>query len=75
MPLRRAVTKVRLLPETEAWASDVHKTGVIVHYALHLDQPRFAEGRCWWPVDVRAGEKLWRRFYVTPDGKQVKVAP
>ena len=71
MPLRRAVSKVKYLPETEAWASAMHKTGAVVQYALLLDQPRLEKGRCYWPVEVRAEGRLWRRFYVTPDGKDL----
>ena len=71
MPLRRAVSKVRMLPETEAWSSHMHKTGAIVHYAVLLDAPVTEAGRCYWPVEVRAGDKLWRRFLVTPDGKRI----
>jgi hypothetical protein len=36
-----------------------------------LDQPVREAGRCYWPVEVRADGKLWRRFLVTPDGKSV----
>jgi hypothetical protein len=71
MPLRRAVARVKFLPETEAWAASMHKAGSLVGYALRLDQPRREHGRCYWPVDVRADGKLWRRFYVTPDGKRL----
>jgi hypothetical protein len=73
MPLRRAIAQVKYLPETEAWAAAMHEAGVVVHYALHLDQPRRENGRCYWPVEVRAGSELWRRFYVTPDGKSVRA--
>jgi hypothetical protein len=69
MPLRRAVNKVKFLPETEAWATTMHKTGAVVQYALLLDEPRHERGRCYWPVEVRAEGKLWRRYYVSPDGK------
>lgn len=69
MPLRRAVSKVKYLEETEAWASRMHKSGAVVQYALLLDEPKTVKGRCYWPVEVRAEGKLWRRFYVTPDGK------
>jgi hypothetical protein len=69
LPLRRAVGKVKYLPETEAWASRMHKTGAVVQYALLLDRPKVEKGRCYWPVEVRAEGKLWRRFYVSPDGK------
>jgi hypothetical protein len=71
MPLRRAVAKVKFLAETEAWAASMHKAGVLVEYALRLDQPKHEHGRCYWPVEVRAEGRLWRRFYVTPDGRQV----
>ncbi len=71
MPLRRAVSKVKYLEETEAWASRMHETGAVVQYALLLDQPRIVRGRCYWPVEVRAEGRLWRRFYVTPDGQYV----
>jgi hypothetical protein len=72
MPLRRAVAQVKYLPQTEAWAASMHKSGAVVQYALRLDQPKREGGRCYWPVDVRAEGKLWRRFYVTPDGKVLK---
>jgi hypothetical protein len=71
MPLRRAISKVKYLPETEAWARATHKTGAVVQYALLLDAPRTVKGRCYWPVEVRAEGKLWRRFYVSPDGKRL----
>jgi hypothetical protein len=71
MPLRRAVSKVKFLPETEAWAAAMHKTGAVVQYALLLDEPRHERGRCYWPVDVRAEGKLWRRYYVSPDGRKL----
>src|SRR5688572_9300446 len=71
MPLRRAVAKVKFLPETEAWAASMHEAGAVVQYALRLDDPRRENGRCYWPIEVRAEGKLWRRFYVTPDGKRL----
>jgi hypothetical protein len=71
MPLRRAVAKVRYLPQTEAWAQSMHEAGAVVHYALHLDAAVRIRGRCYWPVEVRAGNRSWRRFYVTPDAEQV----
>lgn len=73
MPLRRAVSKVRYLPEVEAWASAVHKTGAVVHYALYLEQTVQAAGRCHWTVKVRASGKTWRRFFVSPDGTSVRA--
>jgi hypothetical protein len=71
MPLRRAVAAVKYLPGTEAWAASMHEAGAVVQYALRLDRPRRENGRCYWPVEVRARGELWRRFYVTPDGKTV----
>ena len=46
MPLRRAVAKVKFLPEIEAWAASMHKAGAVVEYALRLDQPKRENGRC-----------------------------
>src|SRR5438067_7718991 len=71
MPLRRAVTKVKLLPQTEAWAAAMHKAGAVVQYALSLDREWHRGGRCYWTVEARAEGATWRRFYVTPDGKRV----
>jgi hypothetical protein len=71
MPLRRAVTKVKLLPQTEAWAASMHKAGAVVQYALSLDREWHRDGRCYWTVEARAEGATWRRFYVTPDGKRV----
>ena len=71
LPLRRAVTKVKLLPATEAWAAAVHKTGAVVQYALSLDREWRRNGRCYWTVEARAEGRTWRRFYVSPDGKTV----
>jgi hypothetical protein len=75
MPVRRAVAKVRYLPETEAWAASMHEKGAIVHYALLLDAPLKTAHACYWPLEVRAGGTLWRRYYVTPDGQQVTRVP
>jgi len=69
MPLRRAVTRVKYLPEIEAWAKAQDS---VVQYALLLDRPRQAHGRCYWTLEVRAEGKVWRRFYVTPDGKSME---
>lgn len=71
MPLHRAVTKVKLLPETEARAAYLHNTGTIVQYALLLEQTLDQAGRCYWTVEAIAAGKVWRRFYVTPDGKRL----
>jgi len=69
LPLRRAVSRVRLLPQIEAWAQAMRRQGAAIQYAVLLDQPLRDKGRCYWPVEVRAGTQLWRRFYVTPEGK------
>jgi hypothetical protein len=71
MPLRRAVTRVQMLPEIEAWASAVHRTGVVTQYAVLLDRPVRRDRHCYWTVEVRAEGRLWRRFMVTPDGTSV----
>ena len=71
MPLHRAVTKVKLLPQTEAWAAEVRKSGTVVQYALMLDHEWRTGGRCYWTVEVRAEGKTWRRFYVSPNGNSV----
>ena len=71
LPLRRAVTNVKLLPETEAWAASTHNTGTVVQYALSLDREWRRDGRCYWTVEARAEGSTWRRFYVSPDGKRV----
>ena len=71
MPLHRAVTRVRLLPETEAWAARMQKAGAIVQYIVLLQEPVRAAGRCYWTVDTSAGGRAWRRFYVSPDGKHL----
>ena len=71
LPLRRAVTKVKLLPQADAWAAELHKAGQVVQYALLLENTVEQSGRCYWTVEAIAGGKVWRRFYVTPDGKRV----
>ena len=71
MPLHRAVTKVKLLPETEAWAAELLKHGTIVQYALLLDHEWHAGGSCYWTVEARAEGRTWRRFYVSPDGQRL----
>lgn len=72
-PLRRAVARVKYLPETEAWAEHMARNRMVVQYVLSLDEPRRIGGRCYWPVEVRAGGKLWKRFFVRPgDGGAVE---
>jgi hypothetical protein len=73
MPLRRAVTRVDLLPETIAWSAAERRNGVIVHFAVLLEDTIRASGRCHWTIEARAGERVWQRFYVTPDGRNLLV--
>lgn len=68
-PWRRAVAKVKYLPETEAWSERMSRERAAVQYVVLLDRPTHVGGRCYWPVEVRAGARLWRRFLVTPDGQ------
>jgi hypothetical protein len=69
--LRRMVVRVKIRPETEAWAEHRTREGAQVQYLLSLDQPVRRDGRCWWPVEVRADGKLWKRFLVRPDDSQL----
>jgi hypothetical protein len=66
MPLRRAVTKVRMLPEVEAMSRNT-----ALQYVVKLDQPVRQAGKCYWPVEVLAEGQLWRRYLVSPDGKKI----
>src|SRR5687767_14059580 len=72
LPLRRAVTRIEMLPEVSAWARGRIEKGAKPQYAVRLDQPVREAGKCYWPVEVRAEGKLWRRYLVTPDGKDVR---
>jgi hypothetical protein len=71
LPLHRAVTRVKLLPQTDAWASAWRRQKIVVQYALLLEETRTFGGRCYWTVEARAAGGTWRRFYVTPDGKRL----
>ena len=72
MPWRRAVAKVRYLPETEAMVQVQALDRSVVRYVLSLDEPRHVAGRCWWPVEVRVDGRLWKRFLVTPQGDALR---
>ena len=69
-PLRGVVTRVKHLPETEAWQKALPE-GTIAQFVLLVDSPRKVRGACYWPVEVRASGELWRRFFVTADGKRI----
>jgi hypothetical protein len=70
-PMRRLVAKVKYLPQTEAWAARMTQARATVHYVLLVDAPRRVDGRCYWPVEIRAGDCLWRRFLVPGDSAPV----
>ena len=73
MPLRRAVTRVEMLAEVHQWHQSMVEKGSKPQYVVMLDQPVRKGSRCYWPVEVRAEGKLWRRYLVTPDGKRVRL--
>jgi len=70
--LRRALLRVKYLPETELWELQVRKQ-TAVQYILTLGEPIVREERCYWPIEVRSGERLWHRFYATPRGEEILV--
>ena len=74
-PWRRAVAKVRHLPEVEAWAGAQAREGQLVKYVLSLDSPERSDSQCWWPIEILAEGKTWKRFLVTPDGYLAREAP
>ena len=69
-PLRRVITRVKHLPETEVWRKSLPE-GTTAQYVLRVDSPQKIRGRCYWPVEVRAGGELWKRYLVTADGSRV----
>jgi hypothetical protein len=71
MPLRRAVTRVEMLAEVHSWHRSMVEKGSKPQYVVRLDAPVRQGRRCYWPVEVRAEGRLWRRYLVTPDGKNV----
>ena len=73
MPLHRALTKVKLLPETEAWQAEKRKANEPVQFRLLLSKEAWFNRKCYWTVEAVAKDELWRRFYVSPDGKSVLI--
>ena len=73
-PWRRAVAKVKYLPETEAMAA-LQDDRSLVRYVVSLDEPKHVGRRCYWPVEVRVDGRLWKRFLVTPDGSAMREDP
>ena len=74
MPLHRALTRVQMLPETEAWQRARRDAGDVVQYRLSLEEFVFLKNKCHWTVEALADGKVWRRFYVSPDGRSVLPA-
>lgn len=74
-PMRRLVARVKYLPETEAWAERMAQARAAVHYVLLVDEPHRVAGRCHWPVEVRAEDRLWRRYLVSAEGGIVLEPP
>lgn len=68
--MRRVITRVKYLPETEQWQKSLPE-GAIAQFVLLVDSPERIRGRCYWPVEVRASGTLWRRFLVAADGGRV----
>jgi hypothetical protein len=62
------VARVKHLAQTEAWANEAIARGELVRYVLLLDAAVRIQGRCHWAVEVRAGERLWKRFLVPEEG-------
>jgi hypothetical protein len=72
MPLRRLITRVKHLPETETWQRSLPE-GAIAQFVLLVDSPRRVRGRCYWPVEVRAGGELWKRYLVSREGELLRT--
>lgn len=71
--LRRALLKVKYLPETEAWELAARKHAP-VQFMLSLDAPLERDGRCYWPIEASSAGKVWNTFYATPRGEDLLVA-
>jgi hypothetical protein len=59
---------VKHLPQTEAWANEAIARGKLVRYVLLLDAQVRLKERRHRAVEVRAGERLWKRFLVPGEG-------
>lgn len=71
LPLRRAVARVETHPAVDDWIREMRRQGVVTQVAVMVAESAYRRGRCYWPVEVRAGGALWRRYLVTPDGKRL----
>jgi hypothetical protein len=72
MPLRRALTRIQMLPEAVEWERGRRDAGELVQYELSLRETLERNGQCYWTVRATSNGTLWKRFYVTPDGKSVR---
>ena len=70
-PLRRAVSRIKYLPETARWQRAL-PAGAIAQFVLLVDSPRTIRGRCYWPVEVRSSGELWKRFLVSASGRVIR---
>lgn len=70
--LRRALLRVKYLPESEEWEVSM-RSKATPHYVLSLEDPVVSGGLCYWPIEARAGGALWHRFFSTPDGDDILV--
>ena len=71
--LQRALARVQKLPETEAWEAEKRKAGAPVQFRLLLEKEAWFDRKCYWTVEALANNELWRRYYVSPDGKNVLI--
>src|SRR5438552_16314490 len=60
MPLRRAVTKVRMQPEIEARSAAGQTAGAAVRYTLLPAHRPHPGGRCQGTIQARAHGQTWR---------------
>jgi hypothetical protein len=72
-PLHRAVKKIELVPEIDEWVRKSRDSGSVVQFTVLLDRPVEVKSRCYWTVEVASGGKLWQRFLVSPDGKNLRA--
>ena len=72
MPLRRALTRVQMLPETVLWERERREAGELVQYELSLEETLLRDRKCYWTVRAISNGSVWKRFYVTPDGKNLR---
>lgn len=71
MPLRRALTRVQMLPDTMLWEKERREAGELVQYELSLEETMLKDRKCYWTVRAISNGSVWKRFFVSPDGKSV----